>query len=282
LSQKKEEVSIAENQPAVMDVEAPEIIKATILLPGGRRIALDSLTSGTLLAEGNIRVTKNENGIIYSNENASGEVIYNTLVNPRGSKVTTLTLVDGTKVWLNSESSIKYYTSVGKERNVEITGEGYFEVAKDAARRFTVTANDVLTEVTGTYFNVNSYKEENKITVTLLEGSVVIKKGTATEPLKPGQQAQVTKTIKVLNDIDTDAVMAWKNGLFQFKNADLPTVVTQLARWYDLDVYYEGNIPVRLFEGKIQRDLNLSYVLEGLARNQVRYKIEGKKLTILE
>jgi ferric-dicitrate binding protein FerR (iron transport regulator) len=282
LSNKKNLAPAEKTELAVHDVEAPKVTRAMIMLTDGRKITIDSLSNGILATESGISITKNEKGeIIYSdNHTASNGSAYNTLINPRGSRLASLTLIDGTKVWLNTESSIRYYTTAGTERHVEITGEAYFEVAKDHAHRFTVLANGVTTTVTGTHFNVNSYKEENKISVTLLEGSVQVEMNGNTNSLKPGQQAQAAGRITIVDDADTEAVMAWKNGLFHFVNADLATVMAQLARWYDMDVQYENTVPVRRFEGKIQRDLSLSDVLEGLAKSEVRYRIEGRKLII--
>jgi transmembrane sensor len=278
----KETLSTKEQRTSVRIVEAPKSTRAMIVLSDGRKIELDSMNAGTILAEGGIHVTKNERGeIVYLNNNAGqNQLTYNTLVNPRGSKVASLVLVDGTKVWLNSESSIRYYTSIGRERLVEITGEAYFEVAKDPSHRFTVVTDRVSTIVLGTHFNINSYKEEKNTSVTLLEGSVRLEKNKEAGMLKPGQQAQISNSIKILDKVDIDAVMAWKNGLFHFVNADFNTVMTQIGRWYDLDIVYESKIPSRRFEGKIQRDLNLSDVLDGLANNQIDYRIEGRKLII--
>jgi transmembrane sensor len=278
----KETISTKEQRTSVRNVEAPKSTRAMIVLSDGLKIELDSMNAGTILAEGGIHVTKNERGeIVYLNNNAGqNQLTYNTLVNPRGSKVASLVLVDGTKVWLNSESSIRYYTSIGRERLVEITGEAYFEVAKDPSHRFTVVTDRVSTIVLGTHFNINSYKEEKNTSVTLLEGSVRLEKNKEAGMLKPGQQAQISNSIKILDKVDIDAVMAWKNGLFHFVNADFNTVMTQIGRWYDLDIVYESKIPSRRFEGKIQRDLNLSDVLDGLANNQIDYRIEGRKLII--
>jgi ferric-dicitrate binding protein FerR (iron transport regulator) len=225
-------------------------------------------------------VVKTGGGQIIYNGTAT-EAIYNTLVNPRGSKVVSLTLSDGTKAWLNSESSLRYPIAfVGSERNVEITGEAYFEVAKDPTRKFVVAGNGVKTEVLGTHFNVNTYTDENAVKITLLEGAVKISKAGSAEMLKPGQQAQVTAIIKVVDGIDTDAVMAWKNGFFHFGNTSIQELMKQLARWYDIDIVYKGEIPQRAFGGEISREANLSQVLKILNESKVRCRLEGTRLII--
>ncbi len=275
--------SVVKNTSPAHDVAAPVTTKARISLASGRVIRLDSAGSGTLAVQGGVKIRKDDDGeVVYSVENnEGGEVQYNTLDNPRGSKVASLVLSDGTKVWLNSESSLRYFASVGRGgRHVTVDGEAYFEVAADATRPFIVSANGVTTEVLGTRFNVNCYPEEKHIAITLLEGGIRVSRGGIARVLQPGQQAQTGEGISVKNNIDVGAVMAWKNGLFQFVNADLPVVLRQLARWYDLEVVYEGAIPVRKFEGKIQRNLHLSDVLDALARNQVHYSIVGNKLTV--
>lgn len=263
------------------DVEAPKGTKAMITLANGQKVLLDSLTSGTLAIQGNVNVVKTADGQIVYN-GSSTEIEYNTMFNPRGSKVVNLTLSDGTKVWLNSESSLRYPIAfAGNERGVEITGEAYFEVAKDAKKKFIVSGNGVTTEVLGTHFNVNTYTDESSVKVTLLEGSVKVTKAALTGLLKPGQQAQVSSEIKVVNGVDVDEVMAWKNGRFQFNKASLQEVMRQIARWYDVEISYEGKITPQQFGGKMQRDLNLSEVLDGLAKSQVHFRIEGKKVVVM-
>ncbi len=268
--------------PETHDVKAPQSTRAMITLANGQRVLLDSLTSGTLAKQGNVNVLKTTDGQIVYNGSAN-TIEYNTLFNPRGSKVQPLTLNDGTKIWLNSESSIRFPTAfTGNERNVEITGEAYFEVTKDAAKKFIVAGNGVTTEVLGTHFNVNTYADESAMKVTLLEGSVKVVKGTAINILKPGQQAQIGNDIKIISAVDIDEVMAWKNGRFQFNKASLQEVMRQIARWYDVEIVYEGKIAPQQFGGKMQRDLKLSEVLDGLAKSQVHFRIEGKKVVVTQ
>lgn len=272
------------NAKTPKDIKAPEKNRAMITLANGEQVLLDSLTSGTLATQGNVSVRKTADGqIIY--DGSSAEVVYNTLSNPRGSQIVPLTLNDGTKVWLNNESSIRYPIAfVGNERKVEITGEAYFEVVKDAAMPFKVKINDETeVEVLGTHFNINAYPDEATFNTTLLEGSVKVTANKKVQLLKPGQQARVNaKEINLIKDADVEQAVAWKNGLFSFTDADLPTVMHQLVRWYNLEVKYEGSIPEREFNGKIGRTLTLNQVLRILTKTRINYKIEnGNKITIM-
>jgi transmembrane sensor len=263
------------------DVEAPKGTKAMITLADGRMITLDSVASGTLAAQGNVQVVKNESGeIVYTGNNR--EVVYNTLVNPRGSEVVSLTLNDGTKVWLNSESSLKYPIAfAGPERRVEVTGEAYFEVAKDVTKKFVVTGNGVTAEVLGTHFNVNTFADESSIDVTLLEGSVRVSKGSANGLLKPGQQAQVGSDIKVVSNADLEKVMAWKNGLFQFDDANIKSIMKQVERWYDVEAVYEVNTKELTFSGVVGRKENISQLLKVMElTGLVKFEIDGKKIVV--
>jgi ferric-dicitrate binding protein FerR (iron transport regulator) len=212
-------------------------------------------------------------------------VDYNTLSNPRGSKVISLTLSDGTRVWLNAGSSLRYpasFASSAVNREVKITGEAYFEVAHDASKPFIVSKNDVSVTVLGTHFNVNAYDDESDIKITLLEGSVRVNKGSNTGLLKPGQQAQVSSSVKVLNNTDVEQVMAWKNGKFSFNGSDIKTVMRELARWYDVNVEYKDEIKETFFV-KLDRNTNMSNVFRILqTTGAVHFKIEGKKVTVMQ
>lgn len=265
------------------DVEAPKTSKAIIVLSNGRSVSIDSLDT---INDGSVMVTKDAAGnIIYTgNEN---ERRYNTLVNPRGSKVVTTTLVDGTKVWLNAESSIKYFASnTSGERRVEITGEAYFEVAKYKDRPFIVKKGETEITVLGTHFNVNAYDDEKKISVALLEGSVRVSRQleVGNGPLKlqeviikPGQQAVVASSAIDVANPDLEEVMAWKNGLFSLKSISIESLMSQVARWYDVDIVYEGRQSIRL-SGFVDRNVPLSQVIKLLESNGVHLKQEGKKI----
>lgn len=256
--------------------------KAMLTLGDGTVIELDSAANGPLTQQGNARIIKLQNGqLAYEMDGAgSGEVMFNTMRTPRGGEYR-LQLPDGSKVWLNAASSITYPNMfTGDKRMVEITGEAYFEVAKNAAMPFEVQAGKMKVEVLGTNFNVNAYPGEPAIKTTLLEGTVRIQHAV----LKPGQQASLAATgdFRIADDVETDEVMAWKNGFFQFNDADMPTVMRQLENWYDITVAYEGSVPQRSFGGAIQRSLPLSKVLDILEENNVRFKIEGRNITVMK
>jgi ferric-dicitrate binding protein FerR (iron transport regulator) len=212
------------------------------------------------------------------------------LFNPRGSKVISLTLSDGTKVWLNSESSLRYPASFAPSalnREVEITGEAYFEVKHNSKQPFKVhLPNGFVIEDIGTAFNVNAYSDESDIKTTLIEGSVRIANSDQRSAiLKPGQQAILNQanpkiTQIEVQTIDVDPVIAWKTGWFDFDNITLPTIMRQLSRWYDIDVVYESTPTSDTYGGRISKDLPLSNVLHSLEVNGAKFKIEGKRITV--
>jgi len=274
-----QKVATTEKQNIQNDVKAPASNKAMITLANGKQIILDSAGNGILATEQNVNITRLDDGqIVYSG--TGNEVLYNTLTNPRGSKVINLTLADGSKVWLNAESSLKYPTAfIGTERKVEITGEAYFEVAHNAAMPFKVKKDATEITVLGTHFNVNAYSDEANIKVTLLEGSVKINKGPNNIIIKPGQQAQVASGVKV-SAVDTDEVMAWKNGKFSYSNANLETIMRQMARWYDVEVEYKNKITDH-YTVNISRDVPVSRLFRFIEMSGgVHFKIEGRKVIV--
>lgn len=260
---------------------------AILTLADGQQIVLDSVGNGALAMQGNVKIQKLSSGVVKYDNGLEGrkETLYNTLTTPRGRK-TSLSLTDGTVVWLNASSSIRYPTVfTGKERLVEVTGEAYFEVAKNSAMPFVVrkAGNDERVEVLGTSFDINVYDDEEAAKTTLLEGSIKVIKGADGRVLKPGQQAVLGKggsRMKIVSDVDAEEVMAWKNGRFQFNDADLRTIMRQLMRWYDVDVVYEGDVPVRYFTADVSRNKNLSSVLKILELSKIHFRIEGKKLIV--
>jgi transmembrane sensor len=265
---------------------APGGNKAVLTLGNGQRIILDSARQGSLAIEGNARVSKTDSGKLayQSMDHIPGTaVFYNTLSTPRGGQYQ-LTLPDGTHVWLNSASSITYPTAfTGGIRKVTITGEAYLEVARNVRQPFIAEVRNMAIQVLGTSFNINAYSDESAIKTTLLEGKVQVKQGGRAVTLLPGQQAQVQSgkdKINVLPGVDVGQAVAWKNGLFAFTNADVPAVMRQLARWYNVDVIYEGAIPKRSFNGEIGKSLTLSLVLDVLAHSRIHYTIEGNQLII--
>lgn len=269
----------------VKDIPAPATNRARITLGNGQQVYLDSMATGALAQQGNTQVVKLPGGQVAYQAivtQAPKEVLYNTLYNPRGSQIIHLTLADGSKVWLNAESSVKYpVVFVDKERRVEITGEAYFEVAENYRQPFIVQKGKTEVLVLGTHFNVNAYDNEKDLRVTLLEGSVKVWQEAQALLLQPGQQARVTDHIELKKHVDPESVMAWKNGFFAFEDADLPSVMRQIARWYDVEVKYTDKIPARTFHGKLRSSLTLSQVLGILTSYQVHYTIENRhQLTI--
>lgn len=265
---------------------APGGNKAVLTLHDGSTIILDSAANGELAQQGNAKVQKTNNGQLAYDivSEKPTEVLYNTLTTPRGG-LYQLSLPDGSKVWLNAISSIRYPTSfIGNERKVEVTGEAYFEVAKDAAKKFLVTVNGITTEVLGTHFNVNAYSDESDMKITLLEGSVSVSSSMASSILSPGQQAQISqdKNIDVKTGVDTEEVLAWKNGLFQFNSLPVESIMRQISRWYDVDVEFESKSGKRYFSGLVSRNSNVSEVLKIMEQAGIKFKIEGKKITVLK
>ena len=259
--------------------------KAILTLADGRDIILDNSGNGKLADQGNAQVIKTNGKLIYDEGAIPNEnVFYNTVATPRGGQYQ-LQLPDGSKVWLNAASSLKFPTAfAGKTRNVELTGEAYFEISKNAAMPFIVKSLGQTIEVLGTHFNINAYNDEIAIKTTLLEGSVKVIKGTHIALMKPGQQSRVrfngSESIELSDNTNTDEVTAWKNGLFQFDDADIRTVMRQISRWYDVDVQFEGVPPSDHYKGKVRRNANITSVLKILELSGVNFKIEGKKIIV--
>lgn len=287
--------------PAIVNVfkndVAPGGNRAVLTLGDGSAIVLDSAAKGKLASQGNITIAKTDAGRLsyQATGNAAPAVLTNTLSTPAGGQYQ-VTLADGTKVWLNAVSKLVFPTEFrGADRTVELTGEAYFEVAKDRLRPFMVKVNGVQVQVLGTSFNVNAYTDESTINTTLLDGAVRLIKGEMAVALKPGQQGvtametggasagrtSIASGGLTVRNADIDAVMAWKNGLFSWDAADVHTVMRQLSRWYGVEVSYEGTPTRALFGGEIGRDLTLSQVLTGLSQSKVHFRLEGKKLTVL-
>lgn len=287
---------------------SPELVKTADIQPGrkgailtladGTQILLDSLHSGVVANQHGARVLLRDGSLAYDPAgSADGEVVYNTMTIPKGRQFQ-LVLPDGTKVWLNAASSIRYPTVfTGKERRVEVTGEIYFEVAKNAKMPFRVNiSSKAEIEVLGTHFNVNAYENEESINTTLLAGSVRVIREQSGVMLRPGQQAQIARSssrpgqqaqiaslhgIKVIDHADVDRIMAWKNGLFNFNGASLGDVMRQLERWYEIEVVYEKEIPDITFWGEIPKDISLSGVLAALEKTDVHFRIEGRKVIVM-
>ncbi|MEP7257322.1 MAG: FecR domain-containing protein [Flavitalea sp.] len=280
-------------QPVKVIVPSPDIPPgadgAILTLADGTTLVLDSMSNGLVTTQGNTRIILNNGIIAYISESGKHPgSMFNIITTPRGRQYR-LQLPDGTNVWLNAASSIKYPIAfTGSERSVSITGEAYFEVAKNAALPFRVNvSNAYQVEVLGTHFNVNAYADENSLNTTLLEGAVkIIAEGGAPVKIKPGQQARYVqhsgKAVKVIDDVNTENIVAWKNGAFSFHDAPIRDVLRQLSRWYDVDIVYNGKYPEKIIRGKMGRDLSLSQIIIVLKGLRVNLSLEGeRKLVVL-
>jgi ferric-dicitrate binding protein FerR (iron transport regulator) len=296
--QKKAPVQVVQNSTQPANDIAPGGFKAKLTLSDGSSIILDTLTTGKLAEQGNTSILNKNGQLTYSPPSrGAGGALYNTLSTSNGQTYKAL-LSDGSTVWLNAGSSIHYPVSfTGKERKVEITGEVYFEVVHLTNKvPFIVKFSSPpaggaggVVEVLGTHFNINSYSDETTIRTTLLEGSVKITSSGSGQQaiLKPGQQAQLAardKAIKVTNEVDTEEVLAWKDGKFIFNDLDLPAAMRQIERWYDVQVSYGYDAAKKPLQvnGEISRYTNVSKVLDIMkSTGWLDFSIEGKKITIL-
>ncbi|MBO9634238.1 MAG: FecR family protein [Chitinophagaceae bacterium] len=260
--------------------------KAILQLEDGRAILLDT-ASGELAKQGNTRIQKTTDGSISYSAGKSGNdtaMVYNKIVTPRGGQYQVI-LPDGTKVWLNAASSLRFPVAFkGGERIVELTGEAWFDVAQNAARPFKVQvagiAHPFQLDVLGTAFNIQAYADEPVQAATLVNGKVKVSAGDQQQLLQPGQQARLNNGSMQVIDADMDEVLAWKNGIFYLENANIQSIMRQLSRWYDVEVVFEGNI-TQQFVGKIPRNMNLSDVLKILeSTGWVHFTFEGKTVTV--
>ncbi|TKC61248.1 DUF4974 domain-containing protein [Pedobacter hiemivivus] len=262
--------------------------KAVLKLADGSEIILDAAKVGKLAEQQHTSIYKEKDGQLVFDASAlngkdqSGGITYNSLATPRGGQYM-LKLPDGTKVWLNSASSLRFPTAFsGKERMVELSGEGYFEVVKDKTKPFRVKTADQTVEVLGTHFNINAYPEEPAVVTTLLEGSVKLaKSGTdKVQFLKPGQQARLTN-IFTIHEVDPDAFVDWKDGYFKFSRENIQSIMRKVSRWYDVDVVYEGTLTKEGFVGTVPRSKNIKELLDALKlTGLMNYRIEGNQVVI--
>jgi ferric-dicitrate binding protein FerR (iron transport regulator) len=276
----------------VNDIEAGEN-KAILTLGDGSRIILDDAKNGILANQGGNSVLKAAEGeIVYSfineikdplTEDQQVPVIYNTIETPKGGKFQ-IVLPDGSKVWLNAASSLRFPTVFnGSKRQVELKGEAYFEVSHDKSKIFEVNTRNQVVQVLGTHFNINAYLDEPTVNTTLLQGSVRVSdlRTNISQLLKPGEQSQLSEQIDVINLKDTNEAVAWKEGYFQFDEADIKTVMRQIERWYDVSVIYEGDLPNYRFGGEIERNLSLLQVLKVLEKTKVHFRLDGREVTVM-
>jgi transmembrane sensor len=268
----------------------PGANKAVLTLANGQQIILNNAQNGTIGQQGNIRVVKLDSGqLAYATPTAESPAdrlakgpLYNTITTPRGGQYQ-VTLVDGTKVWLNAESSLRFPTAfTGKDREVELTGEAYFEVKADKDKPFLVQAGQTETRVLGTNFNIMAYSDEGAVKTTLLEGAVSMGLGTHSALLQPGQQGQYDdgKNIIATRAVNTRAVVAWKDGYYFFDRTPVKSVMRQIARWYDVTIVYKGAAPEDEIVGKLPRTADVREVLHIMELIGIHFKIEGKTIIV--
>ena len=259
--------------------------KAYLTLADGKKISLTDAANGAIASQAGITITKTADGkLIYSvghNERTGTTTVYNTIETPKGGQYR-VQLPDGTEVWLNSQSSLRYPASFEAldERRVELSGEGYFQVAKDKAHPFIVKSNRQIIKVLGTHFNINSYADEPAAKTTLLEGLIQLN---GQVMLKPGEQATIPASGGIsISQVDVDEAVAWKNGKFIFADENIESIMRKLERWYNVEVSYEGAPPTETFTASIGRFDNISKILDKLSyTNNVHFKIEGRRIMVM-
>jgi transmembrane sensor len=283
-------------QENIQVVEKPKEIapggnRGILTLSNGKQIVLSDISSKDIIAkedQDEVTIKMDANGVITYVINPNADTSeedadsFNTLSTPTGGQYN-IVLADGTKVFLNAVSSIKYPTQFnGDQRIVELEGEAYFEVAKNKSKPFLVKSANQTIEVLGTHFNVHAYNNESVVKTTLLEGSVAVSSKNQKAILKPGQQANVSESSSkiAVKEVDTEAAIAWKNGRFKFDNADLKSVMKQLERWYGIKVEYRGDVSDVRFNGGTFRNKNLSEVLKVLELSNIKFKVEGKTIIV--
>lgn len=266
--------------------------KAILTLANGTQVILDDAKNGNIANNAAIRVNKTGNGMLvyHFNKNllgkntaASSEI--NTITTPRGGQYQ-IELEDGTKIWLNAASSIKFPQIFADNiRQVELSGEAYFEVAKNKTKPFIVKANGTQVQVFGTHFNINAYADNAKIATTLLEGSVSMSYAGATVMLKPGQQGVASKNGGAIKTdfVDTEEITGWKNGLFIFHDESIANIMKQVSRWYDVDVEYKDGVQNKEFGGTISKYKNITELLNNIQFTKtIHYKLEGRRVIIMK
>lgn len=268
--------------------------KATLTLANGRKISLTDTSNGEIAEQSGIAITKTADGqLVYTIKNSSAVASanqpteFNTIETPVGGQYQ-INLPDGTKVWLNAASSLKYPAQfTAHQRKVELTGEGYFEVSKDKKRPFTVVTGKQEVQVLGTHFNVNAYPEEKATKTTLLEGIVKVSNASSQEHgdsklLRPGEQSTLTQASFQVEKVDIENAVAWKNGYFTFADEDLEVSMRKLSRWYNVEISYSGKFDTISFGGAISRSKSLAEVLQILElTRKIKFKIEGRRIILM-
>jgi len=266
---------------AKADIKPPATNRAMITLANGKTVYLDSAANGSLASIGKMELVKLADGkIVY--KGTTEEVQYNTLTNPRGSRVIDITLSDGSRIWLNAGSSLTYPTAfTGDKRQLTLKGEGYFKVTHDDRIPFIVNAKGTDVQDYGTEFNIKAYDDDADMKVTLLQGSVSVTHNSQRQMIKPGQQSIVKGNIEINMDVDTEEVTAWKNGYFSFNKQSIQEIMQQAARWYDIEVVMETNSKEGFTILNANRDVPISKLLKSMETSGgVHFEIEGKKVIV--
>jgi len=260
--------------------------KALLTLADGTVVDLDDAKNGQIANQSGVIIRKAKNGQLeyifkeMPNATVTGS---NMIATPRGGQYQ-VNLPDGTKVWLNAATILKYpYAFAKNERLVELNGEAYFEVSKDRTRPFKIKTEAQTVEVLGTHFNINAYRDEAVVKTTLLEGAVKVSTKSGSVNLHPGEQSQFnvnSERLSLNEQVDLDKEMAWKNNIFSFDNEDLQSIMRQISRWYDVDVVYQGKTTSEKYVGEIPRNSNLAEVFKILELNHVHIDAKGKVLTV--
>lgn len=257
--------------------------QAILTLSDGTDIVLNKASSGQIASENGTEVIKDRDGSIVYETGTDGAqtATFNTITIPRGGQYN-LTLPDGSKVWLNSASKLRFPTRFsGNSREVELEGEGYFEVAKNAGKPFFVNTGNMKVKVLGTHFNVMAYRDESYVRTTLLEGKVMLMAGNSTAMIKPNQQGVFNGQGFKVSAADVDEDMAWKNGYFIFNEENLASIMRKVSRWYDVDVSFETTNKNLTYTGTVSRFKNISEVLKVLSlTGTVKFKIEERRVKV--
>jgi transmembrane sensor len=286
LDKKKQNIPVTGRRTVHNSDISPGGNKAILTLADGSSIVLDTAQNGYVTNQSNTKIIKFNTGLLsYKNEKKdAGKIMYNTIATPRGGQYQ-LELADGTDVWLNSASSLTFPTAFpGKERRVELKGEGYFEVAKNASMPFHVTINNIDVKVLGTHFNIMGYNDEDNINTTLLEGKVDVTANEVSKSLLPGKKAILNKTTNniEISKANISQAVAWKNGEFRFKDTGIRELMRQVGRWYDVDVEYHTSATGQYFTASLPRMQNVSALLQTLElTGTVHFKIENRKIIVL-
>ncbi|NIG53888.1 FecR family protein [Chitinophaga sp. Cy-1792] len=267
--------------PAIVNI-SPAANKAVLTLADGSTVTLSD-TGSQVISTGSTRIRQSHGALEYNGEGKDNAIAYNVLTTPKGG-LFQVALPDGSHVWLNAASSLKYPTTFKDKRIVELTGQAYFEIAADASMPFIVKSGDMDVQVLGTSFDIMAYADEASINTTLIQGAVVVKSGGKQYPLKPGQQSVRNNDTKALDvtAANIEQVLSWRNGHFELENTDLPAFLRQLSRWYDIEIESSPAMNTnKRFGGQIGRDMGLNEVLKVLELYDIHCKLEGRKLTVL-